>query len=822
MYKTKHRWLAVSLLVTLGTSGCGQFLKKPGTQSAPPEQLRIKTGPSEADSRPKDIVALEQREAKPVEFYPATGGLIGTDVAPRGTSVKEGKYTLNFEDAELNEVVKTILEDTLKVNYLLSPKVTGKVSMKTARPLAEEELIPTLESLLRMNGAVLIRQGSLYRIEPDAAALVDAPGARLGTPGQLMPPGYQVRVVPLRYVGVQEIQKVIEPMMPPKSVIRADETRNLLILGGVGEEMEGVLDTIRLFDVDFMRGMSVGLYPLKNVEPITLAEELDKVLGDTAKGPLAGVVRLMAVERLNAVMAITSQPRYLDEVQTWVERLDRYSSTRAGGVHVYRVQNVDAMELADTLSNIFGQGGGGGSGGRSAGQGSVRPGSGGTTIGGIGGGLSGSGGGDNDGSSTGSSLGGSSGLGGGGLGSSSSASGSRRFGSGSSSGGLGGSRGGGSALGSSRGGSGGFSAGGALGSSGGAGGSGRQGRGSVAADLGNMRIVADPANNALIIMAKAQDYKEIEAVIKELDVLPLQVLIEATIAEIVLSNELKYGLQWMIQHGSFNALLGKTAGSGSTNNNGNDSSSSTTTNTTSTGSANLVPLVASAFPAGGLTYSFLRGSGDIQAVLSALASNDKLNVLSSPSLMVLNNQEASIKVGDQVPTLTSQVSNLNSSGITTTNAGLTSASSIQYRDTGVLLTVRPRVNAGGLVIMDLEQAVDDVKVTTNSTINSPTIVQRQIKSAVAVKSGETLVLGGLIKENGNYNKSGIPWLYELPVIGSLFGTTSKTVARTELVVLLTPRVVESHAKTRDITNEFKRKLTGLMEGLSETHELMPQ
>jgi len=338
-----------------------------------------------------------------------------------------------------------------------------------------------------------------------------------------------------------------------------------------------------------------------------------------------------------------------------------------------------------------------------------------------------------------------------------------------------------------------------------------------------MRIVADPANNALIIMAKAQDYKEIEAVIKELDVLPLQVLIEATIAEVILTNELKYGLQWMIQHGSFNALLGKTGGSGSTGSNnsgtGSTTSDTSTGSTTSTSGANIIPLVASAFPAGGLTYSFLKGSGDIQAVLSALASNDKLNVLSSPSLMVLNNQEASIKVGDQVPILTSQLGNLNSAGVTTTTVGLTTASSIQYRDTGVLLTVRPRVNAGGLVIMDLEQAVDDVKVTTSGNINSPTIVQRQIKSAVAVRNGETLVLGGLIKENGNYNKGGIPWLHELPVIGSLFGTTSKTISRTELVVLLTPRVVESHAKTRDITNEFKRKLTGLMEGLNEAHEL---
>jgi general secretion pathway protein D len=381
MCKAKHRFVAIPLAALLGMSGCESLGPDPAKRLELPSNLAIdrKKG---SDERPLQSEPLTTVPTRPPEYYPATGSVIGPGGPPGAgggerASRKEGKYTLNFDDADLAEVAKTILDETLKINYILSPKVSGKVTLQTTRPLAEDELIPTLEMLLRMNGAVLIKDKDVYRIEPDATAIVDAPGAKLGVAGQSLPPGYQLRVVPLRYVGVQDMQKVLEPLMPPKSVVRADETRNILLLAGSQEELEAVLETIRLFDVDFMRGKSVAIFPLKNVEPQTIAEELDKVLGDTAKGPLAGVVRLMPIERLNAILAVTTQPRYLDEVETWVERLDRYTTHRAGGIHVYRVQNVDALELANTLSNIFGGGTGGG-----RGRPSLTPGAQGSTIGG--------------------------------------------------------------------------------------------------------------------------------------------------------------------------------------------------------------------------------------------------------------------------------------------------------------------------------------------------------------------------------------------------------------------------------------------------------
>ena len=777
MRKTTNRFVVAPLVLALGFSGC-EYLK-PSALRPPslPANLTTEGQKVEAETVPLQTEPLAQEPPRPPEYYPPSGSVIGPGAPVEKRPPKEGKYTLNFDDADLGEVAKVILGDMLRVNYVLSPKVAGKVSLQTARPLADAELVPTLEMLLKMNGAVLIREQNLYRIEPDATATINAPGARLGLPSQALPSGYQLRVVPLRYVGVQEMQKVIEPMMPPKSIVRADETRNILVLAGTGEELEGVLDTIRLFDVDFMRGMSVGLYPLRNVEPATIVEELDKVLGDTAKGPLAGVVRLLPIERLNAVLAVTPQPRYLDEVETWVERLDRYSTTRVGGIHVYRVQNVDAVELAETLSGIFGEG----AAQRRAPRPSISPGMTGTEIGAFG---AAGGAGDQDGSSFGTTGTSQSTRG---LGSAAgdtvgttTMGGSRRTGGlGTGTGGLGTRTGVGTGT---RGGIGGRDVNGT-----------RRARGAAVAEFAGMRIVADPANNALIITAKAQEYKEIEAVIKELDRVPLQVLIDASIVELSLDGQLRYGLQWLFNQGSGAYALGST---------GDLTAEALTT--------------AAAAAGGGFSYAFVNSAKDIRIVLNALASENKVNVISSPSLMVLNNQEAQINVGDTIPLATAQTTGL--AGVGVTNQP-TITSSFQYVDTGVILHVRPRVNAGGLVTLEITQEVSTPRQTRVGNTDTFIISKRAIESAVAVGSGGTVALGGLIRDNQTKDLTGIPFLSKIPFIGALFGTTNKVRNRTELVVLLTPRVVQERKDMGPITNEFKRKLTGLFEETGRLGEL---
>lgn len=797
MLLTNSRKMTVAALAAvLGSSGC-QYLGPSMSEGQDlPKNLAFE-GAKPPTPRPLKETIEGTDALKRPEVFPATGPAVGrAEGRLRSTPAKEGRYTLNFDDADVAEVAKAILGDILKANYVISPKVTGKVSLQTAHPLAEDELIPTLEMVLRTNGAVLIGSRGFYRIEPDASAIIDAPGAGVGVHGATVPAGFQLQIVPLRYVSAQDMQKVLEPLMPPKAIIRVDNLRNLLLLAGTSDELESVMDTVRLFDVDIMRGMTMGLYPLKNVEAEIVAEELSKLFGDEGKGAVGGMLRLLPIQRLNAILAVSPQAQYLTEVESWVERLDRYNTNKAGGVHVYRVENVDAVELAETLSNIFGQGQGG------AGRGTVAPGFSGSEIGGgrSGGLFSGRSGSSGFGSGSGSGFGssslsggGSSGFGSSGTGGTSSgfgsSSGSSGFGSSGSSSGLGGTSGSsfGSGTGGSGTGSGGFGSATGFGSgTGGAGGTGRRtGQGSQAADLGTMRIVADSSNNTLIIVAKAQDYRQIMEVVKELDRMPRQVLIDATVAEVKLTGNLQYGLQWFVNGGSQAASLLNTSGGGA-----------------------LQPLLtamnaAQATPAGLTYYSIVNNSQSIRVLLKALASQDKINVLSTPSLMVLNNQEAQIKVGQEVPTQTSATTN------TSGGSSPLITNQIQYRQVGVILSVRPRVNSGGLVVMEVSQEVSQVASETTGGIQSPTINNRQIKSSVAVRDRETLALGGLIQDQREQNQQGIPWLYQLPIIGALFSQTTRKTERTELVVLLTPHVVGDEADSRRITNEFRRSLKGL-------------
>jgi general secretion pathway protein D len=305
-------------------------------------------------------------------------------------------------------------------------------------------------------------------------------------------------------------------------------------------------------------------------------------------------------------------------------------------------------------------------------------------------------------------------------------------------------------------------------------------------DIEEVRIISDKANNALIIVSTPSEYEIILPVIKQLDIMPLQVLIDATIVSVDLNDDLKYGISWYL-HQHKNSIAGNTTG----------------LNLGSTAGA-----VASAFATGGLTA--LYNSGAVNAILSAQADKGNLNVISSPSLMVLNNQEATIEVGDQIPI---QTSALSGAGISASSAstGLITNSQIQYKDTGVKLEVTPRVNANGMVIMEIKQSVSDPKETTFGVTGTATIAKKEINSSVAVLDGETIVLGGLIKESNTYSKSGIPFAQDTPWLGSLFSNTTDKRDKTELVVLITPRVVKNRQSAEQISMEFKRKLTGIYE-----------
>lgn len=684
---------------------------------------------------------------KPPELFPGNNRFVAAETTntKRAAPTGKGSYSLNFDEADLGEVAKVVLSDILGESYVLSPKVTGKVTLQTTEPLTKEELLPTLEMVLRMNNAALVKDGRIYHIEPTADALFTSDlSARAA--------GYQTRVIPVKNVAVQDIADIIKPLVHDKTILNVDGKRNILIAAGSADEIARVMDMIRTFDIDLLKGRSFGLFPLAHVDPKNMIEELQSIFSEKGKGKGddSDFFKFIPIERLNSILAVTRQAHYLEDIESWIFRLDKANTASGGGVNVYKVQHVDAKKLAATLNQIFNTSKGKDS------SASVAPGEVADSI-------------SNDDSS--SSGGSSSGM-------NNSSSG---MGGNSSSSGMDSSS---SSMGNSSSNMGVFNANQDEESAGDAGafalneidkdaiaGLAEAGNAGIS-NVGKVKIIADEANNSVVIVASAQDYEVILPVIEQLDVMPLQVLIDATVVQVKLTDNLKYGISWYFNEGNSQTLV------------------------------NAATAIALPAVTGGLSTFY--NAGSVKALLKAEASLDNINVISSPSLMVLNNQKARINVGQQVPISTGTFSSVINTG--------TQSSTIQYKDTGVTLDVTPRVNANGLVIMKLKQVVSKVVSVTDPTDTqkqSPTIDKKEITSSVAVADGETIVLGGLIDDAITDTKNGIPYLYQLPVIGSLFGGTTKSDIKTELVILITPRVVKSKQDSRVISNEFKRKLTGI-------------
>jgi len=742
----------------------------PSQDEPVPNQQDAKNDDGKKTTKVEIISGIE--DVAPAKSYFATGE------KPAG----KGEYSLNFDDADLGEVAKVILSDILGKNYTISPQVTGKVTLQTTRPLSKEELLPTLDMLLNLNNAALINQNGLYLIKPSTEALYSS---NLQTSG--MPNGYQIQVVPVRNVAASEIAEILKPLLPEKALLQVDANRNLLLVAGAAAELKRATELINIFDVDMLKGRSFALFTPAHADASVIIDELEQIFNnspgsssgagktaakkdkDAGAGGGAGAAgsgsntgsfyRFIEIDRLNAILAITRKSQSLKEIESWVLRLDKANTDGKGGVNVYRVQHHGAMDLARTLSSIFGNG--------QQNSSSASTASGLKPLSASNGSSGSSGGGGAFGGSSGSSSG---------FGSSGS--------SGSSMGGMSGSSGGSSS------GSGGQSLFSAFGSSSGS--SGSSGMGGGQPLMPNVKIIADEGNNALIIVANTQEYSTIQKVIKQLDVLPLQVLIDATIVEVSLTNELKYGIEWYLNAGR--GVNGITGGGGGSSN-----------------ITNLASAAASGLGSSGFSYLFSSSGarGGLNAVLNAAAKNNSLNIISSPSLMVLNNQQAAILVGDSVPIITGT-----SATITTSNP--VQSNTVQMVDTGVNLAIRPRVNANGLVLMDIMQSVNEVDTTAannlssgSASIQTPSISKREIQTSVAVQSGETIVLGGLIQETDTYNRNGVPWFHEIPLIGPLFGSTDRQKDKTELVVMLTPRVMKSRQDAQLVTEEIRHKLTGI-------------
>lgn len=711
------------------------------------------------------MVAPKTKSAE-AETVAAPRLMLGNDktIAPaiQVPKLEGAAVSFSFEDAPVADVVRTILGDVLKVSYVLHPPIAGTVTLSTRSAVEPDQAVFLLEAALQANGLVMSRdaRGTFHVGRTDALRAIGG-SVRQAIGNTPMPPGYGAIVVPLQFIGAAEMATILRPMMAQDALVRVDNVRNLLVLMGTRTQAEGWLDLVNTFDVDLLKGMSVGVFPLKHVSVAEVEAALRLVGGGgqsaapaspgapqgqrgNAAAPAAvlmegnpffGALRIMPIERINSILVVTPRAAYLEEARRWIERLDQPNDNSGEAqLHIYKVQNTNAKHLAALLSGIF-------SDGKSSNQqpatSGVAPG-----LSTVTGGTSG-----NNPSPFGQPVAG--GVPSAGLGFGSRAAGTN--------GGIGGSLGASSARSTSA-------------------AAGQQAGGGVTA-LGSIRVMADELNNSVLVWSTKAEFSRIEATLKRLDLPPTQVLIEASIMEVTLNDNLEYGLQW-----AFNDSPGSSGYTGS---------GLLTSNTETSGAFN--PIGA------GFSYALSNPAAKVRAILTALSGKTSVKVIASPSLMVLDNHQASISVGTQQPV---------QAGETVNTEGTVRSTNIQYKDTGVNLMVTPSVNSGNIVTMQIDQAVTDVGPQDLVT-KQRSFLQRQISSKVAVRTGESIVMGGLIQETASTSKSGIPLLHEIPVLGNLFGNTSTTGVRTELLVVITPRVVRSDVDIRDVSDDLRRRLMGL-------------
>jgi len=756
-----------TLAVVVGMAGCASLPQPHDDGALQREAMAGTHNPVPAPLPLNNDTGSSSETAAQAEVSHGSGQFIRPSAlsTPRPAVSGNGAVTFNFENQPVQAVVKAILGDLLKQNYTIVPGVQGNISFSTSEPVDSGQALPILETLLSWTHNALVQRNGGYVVMPEKDAVA---GNLVPSLGAASPQGgMQARLFPLRYISASEMQKLIKPFARTDSTLLVDQARNLLVMSGTPEELANYQSMVRTFDVDWLRGMSVGVFNLQYASVSELMPKLDGMFGKGGDTPLAGMLRFIPIERTNAIVVISTQPEYLQEVGDWIAKIDRGGGNEPQ-LFVYDVRNIKASDLAKYLAQIYTNGAGGGDNG-----GQVGPGLSSGTLGSA----NNANGASSMGSTTGSfgSFGGSTGATG-----SSGVSGLGDLGKSGASAGMGSGIGGGIAGGREGGGAGAAGMGGGSGSS-------ASSEQQYSSSDGSVRISSVDSSNQLMVRARPSQWEEIKRAITKLDNVPLQVQIETRIMEVTLTGEFEFGVQWYLE-----GLTGST-----TNSNGSVTPGQpyrhrqialgSGGNTYNTGDA--------------LFYSFINSR--MQVALSAMETNGNTKTLSAPSMVVLNNQLAHIQVGNQIPVNQTSIIGLGAS--TSTDA---TASTVTYLPTGVILDVQPRVNPGGLVYLNVHQQVSSTLGTANAQGNF-TIAQRDVATQVAVQSGQTVLLGGLIQQDESSTDTGIPGLNRIPWLGRLFGTTSRSRDRTELIVLITPRVIRGGEDARQITNDYQDKFESL-------------
>jgi general secretion pathway protein D len=668
-------------------------------------------------------------------------------------SMQGGAVKLSFEDAPLAQVVQTVLGDILKVDYILHPPIAGSVTMSTQKPVPAEQVLNLLETALQASGLAMVRDvRGTYHVGTVEALRGIGAAVRVATVGAPLAPGYGVIVLPLQYIGASEMASILRPMAGENAILRVDVVRNLLVMAGTRGQAEGWLEMVNTFDIDLLEGMSVGIFPLKYISIEEVTQALQALNGANA-GVGAGAPQVAGGAAAGRAQTLAGAGAGAGAAAGVTGMF------AAGALHVMPIARLNSIlvitsrpaYLAQVKSWVSKFDQAGAIGGQAqlhiyqVQNGNAKH------LASV---LSGIFGGE-----TSSNVRADSGVAPG-LGSTSTSAAGSMFGNNRTGNGTG------LQLGNN------FAQ--QNGNVGGAANAAPSGVSQVTT-LGNIRVMADELNNSVLIWGSPAEYERIEMSLRKLDVPPTQVLIEASIIEVTLNDSLRYGLEW-----SFNNSTGGYSGQGSL-------------------SGTAGQAIGEALGSG-FSYTVKNSAGTVRAALNALANKTNLKVVASPTLMVLDNHTATINVGTQQPYQTGSTISGSESNVIST--------SIQYKDTGVGLSVTPSVNAGNMVTMSVNQTVTDVGAADEVT-QQRSFLQRQVNSRVAVRSGESIVMGGLIQENSSTARSGVPFLHDVPVIGNLFGSTKKDGVRTELIVVITPRVVRTDVDVREVTQNLREQMGGL-------------
>jgi general secretion pathway protein D len=616
--------------------------------------------------------------------------------------------SLNFENGDIREIAKNILGDLLNENFMIDPRVTGTVSIRTPKGVQRSELLPIFETLLRQVNAALVRDGPLWRVVPAAEAVAGLQRPRLGFAAN---DGSAVQIYTARYIGAKELQRVMLPFAKGgEAAVRVDELRNILYLSGTEPEIKRLLEIATMFDIDLLAGMSFLLHTLQTADVKAVMADWDKLF-PAAVSPFSGLLRVVPIERMNALLLVSPQRDVILQAREWIEKLDRGSDAGGGArLYVYTLQYSYAEKLQPLLQQALT--------GRTASTttASVAPGQTASTIGAPPSPIPGQ-----------SNI-----LPGNTVGQPSAPQPavSRPQTSGQATAGA-----------------------------------------TANSQIGlarNASVVADKDRNALLIVATPAEYAVIDSVLKRLDVPPKQVAIEVQLAEVALRGDFQFGLQSYFQGKIDGAQNRMTSADG------------------------LGQLVGGAF-----TYTWKK-TDTIKAILSLSESKNQVRTLAQPTLITLDNQKASFNSGKQISVRTQS-----QSSTTTTGA----VDSFQYINTGISLNVTPRVS-GESVILEIQQEISDAQPSPTVGAN-PDISKSATSTTVMVQSGDTMLIGGLFNNKATSGSSGLPVVSSIPLVGGLFGNQTWANERSEIALLITPRILGDVEETREVIDELRAKLSGI-------------